>query len=268
MERIGLIGFGNMGEAIVNRLLKNTSDFEITICEKKEERIVTARERYGLPAFKNNKSLLKESDLIVIAVKPQDIDSLLQDISGISAKEHMERKGIISIAAGISIEYISKKLKTKNIARLMPNIAAKVGKAFTAISFSADSDLEFREKVSFIGRVLGTTLVVPEEIIPAITGISGSGIAYVFKFIEAMTMGGVLSGIPYKDSLDITIQVVQGAIEILKTYGKDTHRLITEVTSPGGTTVSGLRILEKSGFNGLIMDAIKSATERAKELEA
>ncbi len=268
MKHVGIIGFGNMGEALVNGLLKAKHDFEIGLSEKNEERIVKARERYGLPVFKDILHLVAASDMVILAVKPRDVEGVITSIEKANTRMKTTQGGIVSIVAGKETSFYRERLSVNNVARVMPNIAAKVGKALVGICFDEKADEEFKKNSILIAEALGRVIRVPEELMPAITGISGSGIAYALKFIEAMSMGGVATGIPYKQSLEITIQVLEGAIALLKESNKHPAEIISEVTSPAGTTIAGIEALEMGKFNSAVMEAIKSAANRAKELEA
>ncbi|NOY07963.1 MAG: pyrroline-5-carboxylate reductase [Spirochaetes bacterium] len=270
MKRIGIIGFGIMGESVVTSLLRHGGKYEIGILEKRGERVVFAMEKYGLIAHRNIRTLMDNSDIVIVAVKPQDISAILGEMesSFIAGEASMIVKGIISIVAGKRMEVFKKRLGVKNIARFMPNISVRVSGAPVGVSFPEGIDEGFKLDVLSIAGALGTAFEIPEDLIPAFTGLSGSGIAFVFKFIHALALGGVSSGLSYKNALHIVTAMFKGTVELLEKSGRDPVDLMHDVISPGGTTIAGITALEKSSFEYTVMDAVKSAALRAKQLEA
>ncbi len=268
MKNIGIIGFGNMGEAIAKGLSKFRNDYTISISEKESKRVAIARERYELLVFKKLPKLIEESDIIIIAVKPQDLPPLIEEMKSIKKLISSGNRGVISIVAGKKIEIYTHSCNINNVARFMPNIAAKTSNALVAVSVNETADEEFKNQSIKIANCIGEAFPIPEKLMAAITGLSGSGIAYVLQFIHAMAYGGVASGIGYEDSLKITLKVIEGTLSLLKGNVSNPYKLITDIASPGGTTIEGIKILEEKGFTYSVMEAIKKATDRAKELEA
>ena len=199
MKKIGIVGFGNMGTAFAAGL--KGKDYEIAAADGKPERIRVAEEKYGLETFKDPKDLVSYADILVIAVKPQDLSGLIDDISSGTAG-----KKIISVVAGKKIEIFQKALRPSGIARFMPNLAASVAKALVGISFSEDSGEDFREECTKIASAIGEPCEISEKLMPAVTGLSGSGIAFVFTFLHSMAMGGVAAGIAYTQGLEIALK--------------------------------------------------------------
>ncbi len=268
MKNIGIIGFGNMGEALTRGLLKHPGDYTVSITEKDGSRIAVARERYGLLVFKQLPKLIEESDIVIIAVKPQDTIKLFEELKVIKKSLATGKRGIISVVTGRKIEECRDYFGINNVARFMPNIAAKTGKAIVGLSINETADEDFEKECTKIANCIGEAFPIPEKLMAAMTGISGSGIAYVLQFIHAMAYGGVASGISYENSLKIVTKVVEGALSLLNNNNRAPIQLITEIASPAGTTVEGLKFLEGNAFTYSVMEAVKKATDKAKELEA
>jgi len=261
--KLGIIGFGNMGQSIAGGLVKALDSIEIAVVEKDPAKAGQAEKMDNIRLFeKADESFFSFSDYIVIAIKPQDLPELFVDIS-----QYTREKEIISIAAGKSINYFQKNLKTEKIIRFMPNLAASIGKAVVGIAFSAQADTAFRNAAFTIAKALGTPVELPERSMSAITGLSGSGIAYVFQFIHSLAMGGVREGIPYEKALNIALGTVEGATEVLQQSGEHPAALLSKVTSPNGTTIEGITALEENAFTASVMQAVHRASKRADELE-
>ena len=262
MLSIGIIGFGNMGEAIAAGLRRSADDVDLFVMEPAEERFRVARDSYGANAVASSEELLKTTEICVLAVKPQIIDSVTGDL-GASA----EGRRFVSVAAGVSVSYLRERLRTTEIVRFMPNLAATVGRALVGICYSdpieaTTTDLAFR-----IADSIGDKLIVPERLMSAVTGVSGSGIAYVFALTHAMALGGTQSGLPYRDALSAAISAIEGAATLLKESKLHPIELLTRVTSPAGTTIEGVAELEERGFTSAVMQAVVAAARRADELE-
>ncbi|MBN2533662.1 MAG: pyrroline-5-carboxylate reductase [Spirochaetales bacterium] len=260
MKKIGIIGFGNMGGAIAAGLAK-AGNFDIQITEKIPEKAVKAEQSYGLNVVQLDE-LITSSDIIVLAVKPQGLSLLFKDIASMT-----KDKKIISIVAGKTINLFKDHLHTEQVARFMPNLAASEGKAFVGVSFGGQADNEFKTDCLAIAQAIGTPLEFPESLMPAVTGLSGSGIAFVFAFIHAMALGGVSCGIAYPDSLMITLKTIGGALAVLEKTKENPVSMLSKVISPAGTTIRGITALEKEGFTYSVIKAVENATARAQEFE-
>ncbi|MDX9801629.1 MAG: pyrroline-5-carboxylate reductase [Spirochaetia bacterium] len=262
MNKIGILGFGNMGEAILKGIIKKHPDSEITVFDKSEVKLKRSVSVYRAAAAESIKELFSVSDTVILAIKPQDTDAFLKEISGYS-----KSKNIISVITGKATGLFADSLKTANICRFVPNIAAQCGKAMTALSFHDTADEGFIPEAVEIAESFGKAVIIPEKLMPAFTAISGSGIAFVFQFIHAMAMGGVRAGFTYTESINIALSAAEGAVETIKSSGINPADLVTAVASPSGTTIEGLRILEGSGFNAAVMDAVYASYRRAAEIE-
>ena len=262
MKKIGIIGFGNMGGALAAGLVNMPDKYEIIVSELKADRIKLAEEKYNLKNYPDKAELAALADIIIIAVKPQELDTLFKEI-----REHTINKQIITVCAGRSIDLFRINLNTDLVTRFMPNLAAMEGQSVVGVAFSERTPAEFKADCLAIAGAVGMSCELPESLMPAITGLSGSGIAFVFAFIHAMALGGVASGINYQQSLAISLKTIQGALTVLKKHKISPVDMLSKVISPAGTTIKGVEALEKGGFTYAVMDAITSATQRAAELE-
>jgi len=263
VKRIGIIGFGNMGEAMAAGLQHSFPQTALAVCEKSDKRRHVATTEYGcLDCGYSVSRLAEESDLIILAVKPHDLTALF---SG-SGKE-LKPRPIISVLAGTPIARIREAAPGNEFARFMPSLAARVGKAVVGVCFAADAGDEFRATCLEIAGAIGTPQEIPERLMSAITGASGSGIAFVFSFIHAMAMGGTKAGIPYPQSLAIALDVLEGATAVLKQTGEHPVSMLSKVCSPAGTTIEGVQALEEGAFTAIVMEAVERAAGRAAELE-
>jgi len=263
-KTIGFIGGGNMAEAILKGLLAGgVSAASILVAEPVPNRRDFLTSEYGVELHDENLDIARRVDIIVLAVKPQVAASVLTGLEpAISAD-----KLIISIMAGISTDFIEKTFTNGvRVVRVMPNTPALVQAAATAICpgrKATQRDLKIAREI--FSRV-GTVVTIPEKQMDAVTGLSGSGPAYVFTFIEALADAGVKNGLPRDIAAQLAVQTVLGAARMVAETGEHTALLREKVTSPGGTTIAALHTLENGRFRGLIMDAVDSACQRSKEL--
>jgi pyrroline-5-carboxylate reductase len=258
MDNIGIIGYGNMGQAFAKGLQK-TGSFGLFVYEKESSKL----EPSDGPTFcASLKELVGSCGILLIAVKPQDLVSLLQEL-----KPQIAGKHVISIAAGKTISFYSQNLGTTRITRFMPNLAASVNSSVTGFSCGEGTSAPDKNDALKIAQSVGIALAVPEKLMSAITGISGSGIAYVFRFIHALSLGGTYSGLSYQDSLKAALGVLEGAVNVLHATGNHPEEMLSKVISPAGTTIAGIKALEDGLFSAAIMEAVKAAADRADQLE-
>ena len=258
-HRIGVVGAGVMGEALIRSLqdsgMPSTS---ITIVEKKLERREYIRSKYSVAGYP-----ISECDVVFIVVKPQDFESTLSELATSIGKEAL----IISFIAGKTCEKLESKLaQGQRVVRAMPNTPVAFGKGFTALSKGANaSDADIKLVRELLSRS-GLVVEVEEKHLGAITALSGSGPAYFFFLVEAMSKAGQSLGLDEKDSLLAAQQVLIGAAEMLEKSGKDSRTLREEVTSPNGTTAAALASFESSGWEEIVYEAMKAAKDRSEEL--
>ncbi|GAO03899.1 pyrroline-5-carboxylate reductase [Anaeromyxobacter sp. PSR-1] len=264
-KKIAFLGTGNMAEALVKGLLRaGTATREEILCsEPRAERRAEIQARYGVETSGDNRALAERADIVVLSVKPQTMDPLLVEIA--PAIDH--RKLVVSIAAGIPILAIARKLGAGvRIVRVMPNTPALVGAGATALARGAhatDADLE---QARALFQSVGTTEVVEEPLLDAVTGLSGSGPAFVFLAIEALADGGVKVGLARPVAMALAAQTVLGSAKLVLETGEHPGRLKDQVTSPGGTAIAGVHALEVGGLRAALIAAVEAATRRSREL--
>jgi len=264
-KKIAVIGGGKMGGIIVGGLLtqKMIAPEHIIVADKVKERLDELNKTYHVITTEDGVYATKEGDIIIIAVKPQDLTDLLKEISPFIN----EKKLLISIAAGITTHFLEKHLPTKTpVIRAMPNTCAAVGAAATALTRGTYASVGDLEIANSIFSSFGITVTVKEDLMDAVTGLSGSGPAYVFVMIEALTDAGVLMGLSREVALTLVAQTFLGAAKLCLTGDYHPATLKDMVTSPGGTTIAGLKALEEGKIRATLMAAVQAATFRSREL--
>lgn len=265
-KELGIVGVGNMGTAFIKGILSSQVIIpqNIIIYDINKELLTKTAKDYNIDSAENNIDLVQKARKILIAVKPQIIDSVLQEISSSITKEHT----LISIAAGITINHIKNFITTQTgIIRVMPNTPALIGAGASAISFNEnikEKDLEYVKKIL---KAIGIVVELEEKHIDAVTGLSGSGPAYVFIIIEALADGGVKMGLPREIALKLAAQTVLGASKMVLETGKHPGELKDMVTSPGGTTITALHEIEKGKLRSTLISAVEAATLKSKSIK-
>jgi pyrroline-5-carboxylate reductase len=268
-KKLGFVGGGNMAEAIVKGLLDSSlvASKDIFISDLISDRLEYLSKEYKVKTTDDNRELVKKSDILVLAVKPQTVKKVLESFSDLIDSN----KNIISVAAGISISLIedtlcAKSKKKISIIRTMPNTPSLVQEGATAICGSKHSSKLDIKIAHHIFKAIGQTVDIEEIHMDAVTGLSGSGPAYIFMIIEALSDAGVKVGLSREVSNTLTIQTILGSAKLARDGGKHPGQLKDMVTSPGGTTISGLHMLEEGGIRNALMNAVEMATQRSKEL--
>lgn len=264
-KRIAFIGGGNMAEALIKGMLAagTMPPDRVMVSDISAERLEHLRTTYGIIVLKNNREAIGEPGILVLCVKPQVMEKVLAEL-GPAVHENTL---IISVAAGVTISAIEKALGGPHrVVRVMPNTPALVlaGAAALAPGKNAtQADLAAAQEIlSSVGRAV----VVEERLMDAVTGLSGSGPAYVFTFIEALADAGVEAGLTRQLALELSAQTVLGAAKMVVETKEHPGKLRDMVTSPGGTTIAGLHALEEGNFRATVMNAVVAATARSKEL--
>ncbi|HMI84120.1 MAG TPA: pyrroline-5-carboxylate reductase [Polyangiaceae bacterium] len=264
-QKIGFVGAGNMAGALIKGLLHSgtVGPAQILASDVREERLAELAGEHGIAVTKDNAELAAWADLVVLAVKPQVIDKVMGPI----ARALRSHALVVSIAAGVPIESIESRLPPNTrVVRTMPNTAAMALAGATAIApgtHASDEDLKIaRQLFEATGRVV----VLDESLLDAVTGLSGSGPAYVMLIIEALADGGVKVGLHRETALLLAAQTVYGSAKLLLETGEHPGRLKDMVTSPGGTAIAGLHTLEAGGLRTTLINAVESATRRSIEL--
>jgi len=262
---VGIIGGGRMGEAMIRGFIQSKilSPSKIQVLEVIPERVSFLKTQYGIRPAKDLEEVCKTSSVIILAVKPQNISQVLKALKGHINARHL----VISIAAGIPIRLLTKELgKKMRIIRSMPNTPALALQGITALCAGGSAKTADLKKAEELFKVLGETVKVEEQHMDAVTGLSGSGPAYIFLVAEALMDAGVGVGLPREVSRKLVVQTLLGSAVLLSESGGRPVELKEQVTSPGGTTIAGLHVLERGGIKGLFMDAVRAATERSREL--
>ncbi len=264
--RLAVIGGGKMGEALVRGLLRagGWSPGRISVGDPDPARRDHLRKAYGVGVSESNSEIVPSSDLCLLVVKPQEMERVLEEIGPVLSSHAL----VVSVAAGISTDWIRRRLAgTERIARAMPNAAALVGMSATGLYFRPSVTRRERKRVLGIFDAVGETVVVEkEELLHAVTGLSGSGPAYVFLFLESLTEAGVALGLSRDLSARLALQTVLGSAAMARELEEPFSVLKGIITSPGGTTMAGLRVLESGAIRALLMDAVEEAAQRSEEL--
>ena len=261
---IGIIGFGNMGSAIITGLVTANlfMPSDIHVNDRYGKKLARA-DAAGHFTHTSVEELGTSSNTIIIAVKPMNVLDVLYDLRDISNDTL-----IISIAAGVTIKTMKSTLKNNPIIRVMPNTPCMVGAGMSALSCDPETTNEHVEKAKTIMGAVGLVSVVPEKLMDAVTGLSGSGPAYVATMIDALSDGGVKMGLPRDTAVKLAAQTVFGTAKMI--LEKEIHpaKLRDMVTSPGGTTIEGISVLEASAFRAALIEAVEAATMKSKELSS
>lgn len=266
-HKIGLLGAGNLAGALLRGLLVSgaVASDRVRASDVRPDRLRQLEQEHGIVTHTNNLDLVRWADVLVLAVKPQVLGAALDEAGSMVAPETL----VISVAAGVPCAFIESRLRAgTRVIRAMPNTPALALRGATALSAgSAATEQDLLLAKSLFGAV-GCAVVVPEALMNAVTGLSGSGPAYVMLVIDALADGGVKAGLPRETALQLAAQTVWGAAQLLIETGDHPARLKDMVTSPGGTTIYGLAALEAGGVRHALIDAVEKATQRAAELGA
>jgi len=263
-KRIAVIGAGKMGSALLEGMIQGgiVSPQEIVAADSDQAKLTQLREHLGIETTTANRNAAT-ADILLLAVKPQVIGEVLEEIAGVLIPTTL----IISIAAGITLDFITRHLIPEvRVIRAMPNTPAMIGEGATALApgrgVSADDLAHAQQIFSAVGRVV----VVKEGLMDAVTGLSGSGPAYVFTIIEALADGGVAMGLDRETARILAVQTVVGSAKLLLNRPLHPGELRDMVTSPGGTTIAGIRALEEGKIRATLMAAVEAATKRSEIL--
>jgi pyrroline-5-carboxylate reductase len=260
-----MIGLGNMGEALLRGLLDrgivpaSGIDGVETVTEKAQDLAA----RYGIRTGPSVPAACAEAEVVILAVKPDDVDPVLDDL-----RPHADGKILVSLCAGVTIARLASHLpEAQPIVRVMPNAPALIGSGASVYCANSHVRAEGRATVeALLGAVGDVHRVEKESLLDAVTGLSGSGPAYAYLFLEAMADAGVLMGLSRDLSRALACQTMVGAARMARESGLHTAELKDRVASPGGTTIAGLRELERNGFRAAVIEAIRAATLRSREL--
>lgn len=258
-----MIGGGVMAEAIVSRLLEKKiyKPQEIIVSDPVAARRDFLAQTYGVAVSEDNQAIGQDSLMLLLAIKPQILEIVTQQIGILDHKPP-----IVSILAGVSLERLEKCFPGHPVIRSMPNTPATVGAAMTAIAGGKKTGREHLEASLELFSAVGQVVEVPESLMDGVTGLSGSGPAFVALMIEALADGGVGAGLPRAIAQQLALQTVLGTAQLLQETGLHPAQLKDRVTSPGGTTIAGVTALEKNGFRAATIEAVLAAYRRSQEL--
>jgi pyrroline-5-carboxylate reductase len=264
--KIGFIGGGTMGEAIIKSLLAKgaAKPADVTVSDVSKARRDILQKKYRIKAVSDNKEAVKGAEVVIMAVKPQELSKVMGEVRGLSFKQL-----VLSIVAGATLEGLGEGLGHSCLVRAMPNMPAQIGEGITVWTATAKVNQKQKDMAQSILASLGKEIYVSsEKYIDMATALSGSGPAYVFLIIEALVDAGVHIGLPRDMAEKLVVQTVLGSTRAVEAMGKHPAELRNMVTSPGGTTTEGLLQLETGGLRSLLLKAVIAAYNKAKSLGA
>ncbi len=263
--KIGFIGLGNMAKAMIGGMLQKeiVQTGDIFGSARSRETLEAVRAGYGIGTRDSNVAVAGEADVLILAVKPQFFQTVIEEIREVTPEKTL----VISIAAGKTMDWIEQAFGRKiKLVRCMPNTPALVGAGCTGVCVNGSVSAE---ETAFSLRLMesfGKASLVPESLMDAVVGVSGSSPAYVFMFIEAMADAAVAAGMPRGQAYEFAAQAVYGSAKLVLESGKHPGELKDMVCSPGGTTIQGVRVLEEKGMRGAVMDALQAVVEQTRKL--
>ena len=262
--RLGIIGSGKIGEALIRGILdsKKISEEDLCSSDKKEERRNNITKEYSIKCFESNLDVVKNSDVVILAIKPNEVKNVIIEIQDGVTSKHL----LITIAAGVTINYIMKHLKKQiPIIRGMPNTPVLVQEGMTVLT-TVNGTEKHLALAKEIFESVGKVVILEEKYLDIVTGLSGSGPAYIFMVIESLAESGLKLGIPREISNLLAAQTTLGAAKMVLETGEHPALLRDMVTTPGGVTIDGIIELEEGKLRTSIINAVVKATQRSKEL--
>jgi len=264
-KKIGVIGTGNMGESLISGLIyaKSSIPQNIICSDVRREKLKCIKDTYRVVTTTSNTDVVKASEIVIYAIKPQIMASILRETAAYLDMS----KIVISIAAGVPLAAIESCLnKDLRLIRVMPNIAASVKEGAAAITAGKHATKEDLKVAKAIFDSVGKSVIVEEELMDAITGLSGNGPAYIFLIVDALADAGVKMGLSREDALFLSAQTLLGAAKLLLETNEHPGRLKDKVTSPGGTAIAALHTIEEGGLRTTLINAVEVGTKRSREL--
>jgi len=264
-KKLGIIGAGKIGEALAAGVAAKglVAKGDIVLSDRFEARLAELSAKTGLRAISDNREVVRSSDVIILSVKPKNVTEVLEEIKS----ELGPKKLLISVAAGVSLELLEATVpQGVPVIRTMPNMAVGIGEGMTVLSPGAHVGKDDLEWATELFRSVGRALVLEEQYMDAVTGLSGSGPAYVYMIIEAMADGGLKLGLPRDVAFELAAQTVLGAARNVLVAGEHPAKLRDMVTTPAGTTIEGVLELEAGGLRVTLVNAVVKAAERARQL--
>ncbi|XP_015900641.3 pyrroline-5-carboxylate reductase isoform X1 [Ziziphus jujuba] len=263
--KLGFIGAGKMAESIARGVVQSgvlpASRIRTSHSNPARRKVF---ESFGVQLLPRNHDVVEDSDVVIFSVKPQVVKDVVLQLKPLLSK----KKLLVSVAAGIKLKDLQEWAGNNRFIRVMPNTPAAVGEAASVMSLGAAATEEDGDLIAKLFGSVGKIWKADDKLFDAITGLSGSGPAYIYLAIEALADGGVAAGLPRELALGLASQTVLGAATMASKTGKHPGQLKDDVTSPGGTTISGIHELEKGGFRGVLMNAVVAAARRSRELSS
>lgn len=252
-----------MGEALLSRLLVQGlyESSEVLVSEPQPQRRDFLASQYGVGITSDNQAVVEVAPTLLLAIKPQVFDAVT-----IALNQRHPNQVILSILAGVPLARLEAAFPGQSVIRAMPNTPATVGAGVTAIAAGQHTQPEHLQLARQVFAAVGEVVEVPESLLDAVTGLSGSGPGYIAVLIEALIDGGVAVGLPRSTATQLALQTVRGTAELLQTTGIHPAELKDRVTSPGGTTIAGIAQLEQAGFRSAVIEAVRAACRRSQEL--
>lgn len=258
-----IVGAGSMGLILAEGLIRGGWEpSDLQLVARREERATEVERLTGIPTSLDSASAVVNRDVVVLAVKPKDIQSVCGTICSLLSEDQV----VLSIAAGVPLSVYQTLLPGAPIVRSMPNTPAAVDEGMTAFCAPSDITDQALKRAEMVLGSMGQTIQLSEDLMDAVTAVSGSGPAYIFLLAEALTEAAIREGLPHHAAEKLVLQTIRGAGVLAQTSDKSAFRLRAEVTSPGGTTSAALHVLENSGFRTMIEDAVRAAAQRSREL--
>jgi len=263
-KKIGFIGAGNMAEALMRGVIskKLYGKNDITASEIYEPRRRFISKELGIEVSADSADIIKTAKFVILAVKPQQIDDVMTSVRGLFTKDHL----LMSIAAGVTIETLRSYVPDVKIVRVMPNQPCMVLASASAYACSDNVTEDDKKTVKDVLDAVGISMELKEGLLDAVTGVSGSGPAYAYMVIEAMSDGGVLMGLPRDVSTKLAAQTLLGAAKVILETGEHPDKMKDIVCSPGGTTIEAVKVLEDYGLRAAMISAVEAAVTKSKEL--
>jgi len=260
---VAVVGVGSMGEMFAAGLLRAGWDgTELSLCVRRSERAKELDEKFGISPALDPTEAIRDRDVVVVAVKPRDVVGLLEQMGASVSRQQV----VLSLAAGIPISLYEAALSEVPVVRAMPNTPAAVDEAITAYCAGSFVDAAAMEQAELVLGAVGETLRLGEQHLDAVTAVSGTGPAYLFLLAEAITEAALREGLPHHAAQKLVAQTMRGAGILLAGSDLSSGELRAQVTSPGGTTAAAMHVLDGGGFRSLLEDAVRSATQRSREL--
>lgn len=263
-KKIGFIGSGAMAEALISGIITAglIKPNQMIVSDISQKRLDYMQEKFGIDTTLRIEEVVKESQILFLTVKPQVIPAVLSAIAPLLSPATL----VVSVAAGITIQVLQNKMPQVPIVRVMPNTPVSVGEGMSVIALGEYAGEQHGEIVFTIFSSVGRTIIMDESAMDAVTGLSGSGPGYAFVLIDALADAGVRVGLSRQNSLMMAAQTLLGAAKMVLETGEHPAKLRDMVTSPGGTTIAGIHVLEQQGVRAALIDAVLAAAQRSQEM--